>query len=117
MADVLFLLAPNFPDPKAGPGAYYCPPCATVRGLLAYFPQIRDSLEVKEVGFLRPRAEVAAVLGEKHPGCPCLMLDDAATVPTGITVHTASTGKRYLDGPADIGNYLAAKHGVSRPHP
>ena len=117
MADVLFLLPPNFPDPQAGPGTFYCPPCAAVRGLLAYFPQLRDALEVREVSFPRPRAEVAAVLGDNHPGCPVLVLDEGATVPAGVTARTAPTGRRYLDGPADIGNYLAATHGVSRPHP
>lgn len=117
MADVLFLLKPGFADAKAGATTYYCPPCATVSGLLSYYPQVREKLEVKEVGFPRPRAEVAAVLGEKHPGCPVLVLDDASTVPAGVTVHTAPTGKRYLDGPTDIGNYLAATHGVSAPHP
>ncbi|MCU0704212.1 MAG: DUF3088 domain-containing protein [Fimbriiglobus sp.] len=117
MADVLFLLKPTFSDAKAGPGTFYCPPCATVRGFLGYFPQAAAGLEVTEVDFPRPRGPVAAVLGEQHPGCPVLVLDDASTPPAGITVHTATTGKRYLDGPADIGNYLAAKHGVSRPHP
>ena len=117
MPDVLFLLKPGFADAKAGATTYYCPPCATVSGLLSYYPQVREKLLVKEVDFPRPRAEVAAVLGEKHPGCPCLVLDDASAVPAGVTVHTGPTGKRYLDGPTDIGNYLAAVLCVSAPHP
>ena len=117
MADVLFLLKPGFPDAKAGPGEFYCGPCATVSGFLTYYPKAKEGLEVKEVAFPRPRAEVATLLGENHPGCPVLVLDDSATVPTGIPVHTAPTGKRYVEGPTDIGNYLAAKYGVSCPHP
>ena len=118
MADVLFLLTPGFADANAGTTTYHCPPCATVSGLLGYYPQLREKVEVKEVGFPRPRAEVADLLGgPDHPGCPVLVLDDASPVPDGVTVHTSLTGKRYLDGPTDIGNYLAARHGVSAPHP
>ena len=117
MADVLFLLKPGFPDAKAGPGEFYCAPCATVSGLLTYYPQLREAVEVRSVTFPRPRAEVAALLGDNHPGCPVLVLDDASKVPDGVTVHTAPTGRRYVDGPTDIGNYLAHTHGVSRPHP
>ena len=117
MADVLFLLTPGFPDAKAGPGEFYCVPCATVNGFLSYYPQVKEGLTVQVVAFPRPRAEVAALLGENHPGCPVLVLDESASVPAGVTVHTAPTGRKYIDGPTDIGNYLAAKHGVSRPHP
>lgn len=118
MADVLFLLQPGFTDPKAGPGEFYCGPCATVSGLLGYYPKLREGLEVKSIAFPRPRPEVVGLLGgPDHPGCPVLVLDEGSTVPAGVTVHTAKTGKRYLDGPTDIGNYLAVKGGVSRPHP
>lgn len=117
MADVLFLLKPGFPDAKAGSGEFYCPPCATVSGLLAYYPHLREKVEVRSVAFPRPRAEVAALLGDNHPGCPVLVLDEESTLPDGVTIHTAPTGRRYVDGPADIGTYLAAKHGTSKPHP
>ena len=86
--------------------------------LLAYYPHLREKVEVKSIAFPRPRAEVVELLGgPDHPGCPVLVLDDASSVPAGVTVHTAKTGKRYLDGATDIGNYLATKHGVSAPHP
>jgi hypothetical protein len=75
-------------------------------------------MEVRSIAFPRPRAEVVELLGgPNHPGCPVLVLDDGSTVPAGVTAHTAPTGRRYLDGAADIGTYLAARHGVSRPHP
>lgn len=117
MADVLFVLVPDFVDPAAGPGAYYCPGCATVSGLLGYFPQLRATLDVRAVGFQRPRAEVAALLGPDHPGCPVLVLDGTAPEHAGVPVHTAPTGRRYVLGATDIGRYLAATRGVSAPHP
>ena len=118
MADVLFLLSPGFADANAGPGGFYCPPCATVSGLLGYYPYLRAAVEVREVDFPRPRAEVVELLGgPDHSGCPVLVLDDTSTVPDGVKVHVAKTGKRYVDGATDIGTYLAARHGASRPHP
>ena len=86
-------------------------------GLLAYYPELREKVEVRSVPFPRPRAEVVALLGENHPGCPVLVLDEGSSVPDGIPTQTAPTGRRYVEGPTDIGDYLAATHGVSRPHP
>jgi hypothetical protein len=88
MADVLFLLKPGFADAKAGPVPYYCPPCATISGLLSYHPELREKVEVRSIAFPRPRAEVVELLGgPDHPGCPVLVLDDASAVPAGVTVH------------------------------
>jgi hypothetical protein len=75
-------------------------------------------VEVRSIDFPRPRAEVVELLGgPNHPGCPVLVLDEGSTAPDGVTVHTAPTGRKYLDGAADIGTYLAARHGASKPHP
>lgn len=117
MADELFLLRPDFLDPAAGQGRFYCPGCAAVAGLLAYFPHLRERMIVREVVFERPRAEVAAVLGPEHPGCPLLVLDRNTDVPNGIRVFQASNGRQYVLGADDIGLYFAVKYGVSSPHP
>jgi Protein of unknown function (DUF3088) len=117
MADLLFLLKPQFDDAKAGTGTFYCPGCATVTGLLTYFPKLRDELDIREVGFLRPRPEVAELFGEKHPGCPLLVLDSASDLPVGLTPVVAENGRAYFLGAEPIGQYLAARYGVSAPHP
>ena len=117
MRDLLFLLPPEFADPAAGHGMFYCPACAEIRGLLAHRPPPGHALDVRVVDFPRPRAEVAALLGEPHPGCPVLVLAEARGTPDGIEVRTASTGLRYIDDPRAIGRYLAAVHGGSGPHP
>jgi Protein of unknown function (DUF3088) len=117
MANVLFLLKPGFVDSAVGSGAFYCPGCATIRGLLEYFPQLRDHLDVQEVDFPRPRPAVAARLGQEHPGCPVLVLDASENLPEGIEVRTAVTGLRFLSGANEIGSYLAAKYGTATPHP
>lgn len=114
--DQLFLLTPLFPDPKAGPGLYHCPECAQIEGLLSYFPFLRSRVEVRYVDFPRPRAVVVALLGADHQGCPVLVLGGAA--PAGVAVqHHAPTGRNFVSGYPAIAGYLAAAHGISRPHP
>lgn len=117
MNDLLFLLRPDFPDPAAGDGVFYCPACAEIRGVLAYHPQLSAQLDILEIDYPPPRAAVAALLGDPHPGCPLLILADGRDTPDGVEAKTAPTGRRYLDDPRAIGNYLAALHGSARPHP
>lgn len=116
MSDVLFLLKADFADVKAGEGLFYCPSCATLRGVLSYFPELTKQLQVVEVDFPRPRLAVAELLGQEHPGCPVLVVHDPDSV-TGVTVKYAVTGRAYLAGAADIGSYLALKYGIAKPHP
>jgi hypothetical protein len=48
--DILFLLKEDFPD---GPGLpFYCPDCAQVTGVLAYFPKLRHHLDSGTSTFL-----------------------------------------------------------------
>ncbi len=117
MKDILFLLRPDFSDASAGEGLYYCPACAEIQGLLDYHPELRDRIDIYEVDYPRPRAEVAAMLGDPHPGCPVLVLADSREVPPEVRIETARTGRRFLDGPRAIGDYFAALYGISRPHP
>lgn len=117
MADKLFLLRPGFPDPAAGDGCFYCPFCAAIVGMLAYFPQLRAEVEIHDVDFPRPRPAVAALLGPDHPGCPLLVLDSDSVPPPGIVVQQAANGLRYIADSIQIGRYLAAVNGVASPHP
>ena len=117
MKDRLFLLRPDFADADAGPGLYYCPACAEVRGLLDYHPELLDRIDLQEVDYPRPRRDVAALLGDPHPGCPVLVLADSRETPAGVKILTAPTGRRYVDGPREIGDYLAALYGSAKPHP
>lgn len=116
MSDVLFLLKADFADAKAGAGLFYCPSCATLAGVLSYFPGLKRQLQVIEVDFPRPRLAVAELLGPEHPGCPVLVVQDPDSV-KGIALKYAATGRAYIDGAADIGRYLAMHYGISAPHP
>jgi hypothetical protein len=117
MKDTLFLLRPDFADAGAGEDKYYCPACAEIQGLLTYHPELRDRIEIRIVDYPRPRAPVAALLGDPHPGCPVLVLADDSETAVGTRVEIASTGRRFIDGPRDIGDYFAARYGSAKPHP
>ncbi len=111
--DRLFLLKPGFTDGSGG--SFYCPACAEVGGLLSYYPELLEKLEVSYIDFPRPRPEIVAEIGEANQDAPVLILDGK---PEGRT-----TGYRireyqdrfFVSGPRDIGNYLADRFGVARP--
>ncbi len=116
--DQLFLLKPDFMDGSDGP--WYCPSCATLEGLLSFYPQLREKLEIRYLDFPRPRAAVIAAIGEAHQGLPVLVLaapvqpaGDAAL--QGLDVGDAG-GRRFLNGVSDIGKYLARRYGIGQPH-
>ena len=114
--DQLFLLKPDFRDDTGGP--YYCPSCATLAGVLSFYPQLNKLLDVQYVAFPRPRAAVIAAIGAENQGLPTLVIApdaaaDAALV--GLDVKQAQ-GRRFLQSPGDIGKYLARRHGIGAPH-
>lgn len=109
---ILFLLWAGFPDPKHGPGGFYCPECATVAGILYYYPQLVESLDVRLVDALRPRPEVVSLVGEENQSCPVLVLPPG-DLPAGVPV---ANGRAFVSGPAAIVNILADRYGTARSH-
>lgn len=112
MKDTLFVLTPGFADKGS---TYFCPFSAQVIGFLAYYPQIRDSVDVVELGFEKPRRPLADLLGEAHQGAPMLVLGgDPVPVPD-VTIAEAN-GHQYVEKTKEILRYLAATRSVPLPH-
>lgn len=111
MTDRLFLLNPGWTDDQGGP--WYCPAGAVVEGVLAFYPQLRDDLEIGYLDHPRPRPPVIELVGEDHQSCPILVLDGAFDWPDA---QMAPTGRRFLQDEAII-PYLAARYGIGLPHP
>lgn len=107
--DQLFLLAPGFEDRGE---RQYCPECAEVWGLLAYYPAIRETLDVRYESVTHPRSGLVAQLGEGTWNCPTLTL--APSSPNGPGVQTHG-GVRYIDNARDLGRYWAALYGTAEP--
>jgi hypothetical protein len=82
---ILFLISPNSRPEK--PEGWYCPDCALVEGVLAYYPQLREVIEVRHVPFARPRQPIIDLIGEALQDCPCLLLDPALDVPDARLVN------------------------------
>lgn len=118
--DLLFLLTPDFEDPKRGSEIFFCPETALVEGMLAFYPKLRAEIDIHYIGFAKPRAAIVAVLGESVQRCPILILSDDSVVRFGgrpdVTVQE-SNGRAYVGRDIEICRYLATRYGVSEPHP
>lgn len=111
MRDILFLLAPGI---EANDRREYCPECAEVWGLLAYFPAIRESLEIVYQPLDHPRPDLVGALGEGRWNCPTLILAAGAEAGPHASAREMN-GKRFLDNARDIGKYFAHKFGTPFP--
>ncbi len=111
--DTLIVLRPGFLD---GGTRWFCPFSAQVIGYLAYFPDVRDTLELVEIDFARPRQLLAEVLGDATMSLPVLVLHESSpTEVPGVTVAEAA-GRRYVSKTIEIMRYLAATRGTAPPH-
>ncbi|MFM8707616.1 MAG: DUF3088 family protein [Planctomycetia bacterium] len=92
MADkpILFLLKSGFLDPQHGPGGFYCPECATIAGLLWYYPDVAAKLDVRLVDAPRPRPDVVALVGEETQSCPVLVLAATCIAPAARRTRRVS---------------------------
>ncbi len=111
---LLFLLEPDFLDPAMGEGPWYCPHCAQVEGLLAMYPQLRARLDIRRVGFAKPRTAIVEILGPEVQACPMLVLP--LGTPTPPVEHRIVGGRTILVGGTAIGGYFAHWAHIGRPH-
>ena len=109
--DQLFLLAPGFEDNDR---REYCPECAEMWGLIAYYPAIRESLEISYEPLTHPRGGLTALLGAGDWNCPTLVLAQGVYAGDGATVRSEN-GRQFLDNARDIGKYFAHKFGTAFP--
>jgi hypothetical protein len=109
--DTLFVLRPGFLDKGV---RWFCPYSAQVVGFLDYFPEVRDTLEIVELDFPRPRQPVIELVGEQHQSLPLLVLRPGAE-DAGVPIGEAN-GRRFVEKTIDILRYLAATRGVPLPH-
>ena len=112
MKDRLFVFRPGFTDKGA---RWFCPYSAQVIGFLTYFQQVRDSLDVIELEFPKPRTPLVDLLGEDHQAAPMLVLGGAPVNVPGVTIGEANA-HRFVEKTQHILQYLAATRSVPAPH-
>jgi hypothetical protein len=116
--DILFLLHPNFPDPKRDSvgTSYYCPDCAFLEGVLAYYPELREKLDIRYIDYPRPRREIVEIVGDEHQGCPNLIIDPTHHTYNGISDFYRCNDRFHTDNTRLIVNYLSAMYGIPVAH-
>jgi hypothetical protein len=112
--DILFILPADFEDMGK---SWYCRDCAEIVGLLSYYQELHDVLDIRMViDYPRPRADIIEALGsDAHQNCPMLIAADASPV-EGVA-YIDVNGRMIVDGASQIGRYLSARHGIGGPHP
>ncbi len=75
MKPLLFLLKPDFFDQKINDSdVFFCPHSALIEGILLYYPDLREYLDIRYVDFTRPRNEIIEFLGSENQLCPALII-------------------------------------------
>lgn len=116
--DRLFLLNPNFTDERLEPRnqLYFCPFNAMLEGVIKYYPQLTEQLEITYIDFKRPRKTIVNMLGEENQGTPLLIITNLEVDITDIkTKHVNEF--TFVSGAEDILNYLAKVYSIPLPHP
>ena len=115
----LFLLKHNFQDTNVDGTnqLYYCPHCAMIEGLLTYYPNLKNEIEIVHVNFQRPRNQIIELVGPDNQGCPNLVIskDYSSTVDTSYFNEFGDylfVNKKEL-----IAQYLADKYKIGKLHP
>jgi hypothetical protein len=110
MKDRLYILKAPFED---GGQSWYCNDCATMEGALLANPHWNEKIDVRRIGFARPRFEVVQLVGEAHQGLPMLVMDAK-----GAPLHALKVGDfAILKDVREIGWALATRYGGVGPHP
>lgn len=109
--DTLFVLAPGFEDNGR---REFCPECAEICGVLAYFPAIRDTLDIVHIELEHPREPITALLGEGRFNAPTLVLAAKSDRPAGVPFETAN-GHDFLSSARMIAMLWAARYGTPSP--
>ena len=112
MADTLYVLRPGFTEEGR---RWFCPYSAQVVGFLAYYPQVRATIELVELEFPKPRHPLVDVLGPEHQAAPMLVLAGKPAAVEGVVVGTAR-GVHFVAKTVQILRYLAATRNVPAPH-
>lgn len=115
----LFLLNPDFQDIRVdGTNQnYYCPHNAMIEGLLKYYPDLRNKLEIIYIDFPRPRKQLIELIGEEHQGSPCLVISKENSEMVDTSYFTNHSNYLFVNNKELIARYLADKYHIGKLHP
>lgn len=109
--DTLFLLPPGF---EANGRREFCPECAEVWGLLAWYPALKETVDIVYVGISHPRAPITALLGPGQHNAPTLVLAPGSPRAPGVD-YAQAQGRAYLPSARLIAKHFAGLYGTALP--
>lgn len=109
--DTLFLLPPGF---EANGQREFCPECAEIWGVLAWYPALKESLDIVYVGLPHPRAPIVEMLGPGKHNAPTLVLAEGSPRAPDVTYNEAG-GRAFLPSARLIARHFASLHGTPMP--
>jgi hypothetical protein len=107
MKDHLYIMRPGFTNGSLGP--LYCGDSAPVEGMLSFFPQLRELVDVSYIEFPRPRAPLFELLGEDNQGIPVLVLARETQVTDPTLEPLSANGHRFFNDQAMIRRYMSSQ--------
>jgi hypothetical protein len=108
--DQLYLMRPSFTN--AGLGPFYCGDSVSVEGLLSFFPELREKLDVHYIAFPRPRQALVDALGEQNQSVPVLILRDGTVDLARMDAAERAGTARFYNNEKKIRQYLSLKFGL-----
>ena len=114
----LFLLKPGFTDPNMDNEGkiYYCPQNAMIEGVIKYYPQLEEMIEIHRVDFKRPRQAIIELIGEENQSCPVLVIENNKDDKLDTSYFKTYGNKLFVDSTELITKYLAEKFGIGIAH-
>ena len=114
----LFLLKPGFTDSNADNEGklYYCPHNALIEGVIKYYPQLEEIIEIYRIDFKRPRPAIIELIGEENQSCPTLIIDKNHDNDIDTSYFKSYGDFLFVDTTELITRYLAEKFGIGIPH-
>jgi hypothetical protein len=110
MKDQLYLLRPGFMN--AGMGPLYCSDSAPVEGVLSFFPQLRELLDIHYLEFPRPRKALVETLGDQYQSLPVLILAPKRHIKDKELEATHANGKWFFTDESSIRHYLSTQYNL-----
>jgi len=108
MKDQLYLLRPGFKN--AGMGPLYCSDSAPVEGVLSFFPQLRQLVDIHYLEFPRPREPLVKALGDKNQSLPVLILAPNRKVRDKELEPSHANEKWFFTDESSIRHYLSTQY-------
>ncbi len=87
-----------------------------LEGVLKYYPEIKQKLEITYIDFPRPRKQIIELLGEENQNMPILIIERRDIDLIALNIRTYNDIV-FLTGSDDIVRYFSLVFLIPLPHP